>query len=186
MESTADLVRELNLAVANATAFYFRAHGAHWNIIGPGFAEYHDLFGEISDDVFGSIDPLAENLRKLGAVAPSTLSEIVATSTIAKGAPLRDARSLCADLVEKNRIVIDSLNDVFECASAINQQGIADYVAGRIDMHQKWQWQLTASMGEDVKEVAVDPVVNGVDVSERKRGHLPSTAKSAYLRAMGS
>lgn len=186
MESIADLKRELNMAVANATAFYFRAHAAHWNIIGPGFTEYHDLFGEISDDVFGSIDPLAENIRKLGGIAPSSLTEVASTSTISSGAALRDARSLCADLIEKNKIVIDTLNDVFECATAVNQQAIANFAAERLDMHQKWQWQLTASLGEDVKDAATDTVVNGVDVSERKRVAPMTGAKSAYLRTVGS
>lgn len=184
MESQADLVRELNSAVANATALYFRAHAAHWNVIGPGFAEYHELFEEIYEDVFGSIDTWAENLRKLGAVAPSSLSEIVSTSVIAGGAPLRDARSLCGDLIEKNKTVIDTLNDVFECSNAMNQQGIANFAAERIDMHQKWQWQLTASLGEDVKDAAADEIVGGVDVSEGRRRTLVTGVKSAYLQRM--
>jgi len=182
MESQADLIRELNSAVANATALYFRAHAAHWNIIGPGFSEYHELFGEIYEDVFGSIDTWAENLRKLGAVAPSSLSEIVSTSTIAGGAPLRDARSLCEDLIQKNASVIDTLNDVFECSTEMNQQGIANFAAERIDMHQKWQWQLTASLGEDVKDAATDQIIGGVDVSEARRRTPMTGVKGAYLQ----
>ena len=52
--------------LCNAIVFYFTAHRAHWNVTGPDFAEYHELFGDIYDDVYDAVDPLAENIRKLG------------------------------------------------------------------------------------------------------------------------
>jgi hypothetical protein len=34
----------------------------------------------------------------------------------------------------------------FDVANAANEQGIADFCASRIDMHQKWDWQLSSSV----------------------------------------
>jgi len=48
-------------------------------------------------------------------------------------------------LLTANESVIKTLNDVFKKATKADQQGIADFISGRIDMHQKWAWQLRAS-----------------------------------------
>lgn len=187
-DTTQNLVKDLNAALADVLAFYFRAHAAHWNVLGPNFNEYHDLFGSIASDVYGSVDDLAENIRKLGAVAPSSLNEIVAKTMISDGPVGRDPRALCNDLIENNKLVIDILVDVFECANALNQQGIANFVAGRIDMHQKWAWQLSSSIGIDIMDPSVDPLVNGVDPEDRKerspRGVAATGWKNTYAKTV--
>lgn len=189
MPTLPDLVDELTEAFADVFSFYLRAHGAHWNVVGPNFSEYHSLFGEIYDDVLGSVDPLAENLRKLGAPAPSTLPQIVELRELQDAAVGNQAPALAADLQQANVQVIDSLGDVFDCATALNQQGLANYIAERIDMHQKWAWQLSASLGTDVVDPTVDPMVAGVDpddaieeasVLEPMRG-----ARAGEVRAAG-
>jgi HK97 family phage prohead protease len=56
---------------------------------------------------------------------------------------------------------------VFDCASNYNQQGIANFIAGAIEGQQFYKWQLTASLGEEVTESAVDPVdVVGMDADD--------------------
>jgi len=187
-ENTQSLIKDLNGALADVVAFYFRAHAAHWNVLGPNFGEYHELFGEIYEDVFSSIDPIAENLRKLGAVAPSSIQEIAAKSMISDLPVGRDPRALCTDLIEGNKMVIDMFVDVFECANALNQQGIANFAAERIDMHQKWAWQLSASIGADIEDATVDPMINGVDPEDRKerttRGVAATGWKNAYAKTV--
>jgi len=49
---------------------------------------------------------------------------------------------MISNLVDANEKVIDSLNKLFEIATAQKEQGIADYVAGRIDIHKKHGWML--------------------------------------------
>ena len=50
---------------------YCRAQEAHWNVTGPDFAEYHGLFESIYADAYGAVDPIAENIRKIGSLTPS-------------------------------------------------------------------------------------------------------------------
>lgn len=149
-EGKPDLVEELTEALADVVSFYFRAHGAHWNVKGPDFSEYHALFAEIYEDVYGSIDPIAENLRKLGAPAPFQLAAFIALGELEDANVGSDARALAADLLSANEVVLNELNVVFTCATEMNQQGIANFIAERIDAHQKWKWQLSSSLGVDV------------------------------------
>ena len=65
-----ELVDSLKKLQANAFQMYAQAHGYHWNVEGMLFKELHAFFLEIYEDVFDSIDPIAENLRKLDSTAP--------------------------------------------------------------------------------------------------------------------
>jgi DNA-binding ferritin-like protein len=53
-----------------------------------------------------------------------------------------DASAMVRDLLVANTIMLASLNDCFQCATAANCQAIANFIAGRLDMHEKWDWQL--------------------------------------------
>jgi HK97 family phage prohead protease len=162
-----DLVEELNEAFADVFSFYLRAHGAHWNVVGPNFAEYHRLFEEIYSDVYESIDPLAESLRKLGVTAPFSLPQIIELRDLGDSNVGNQAPALAADLLAANDIVIDSLADVLESATAANQQGIINFIAERIDYHQKWKWQLSASLGVQVQDPSID-LGNPADLDDQE------------------
>jgi HK97 family phage prohead protease len=165
MNQVPDLNEELTELLADVVSFYFRAHGAHWNVKGSDFSEYHKLFNEIYEDVYGSIDPIAENLRKLGSLAPFTLPSFIALRSIDDApAMLQDPMSLASDLIAANDIIIDEISDAFDCATMYGQQGVANFLADRLDKHQFWKWQLTASIGQEVMQTSPDPVNDqGVD-----------------------
>ena len=165
MNQVPDLNEELTELLADVVSFYFRAHGAHWNVKGADFSEYHKLFMKIYEDVYESIDPIAENLRKLGSLAPFTLPSLLALRTIDDApAMLQDPIALANDLLGANDIILDELSDVFDCATAYGQQGVANFLAGRIDQHQFWKWQLTASLGQEVTQPSPDLLnAQGID-----------------------
>jgi HK97 family phage prohead protease len=155
---TPDLAEELNELLANVFAFYFKAHSAHWNVTGPDFSEYHALFAEIYDDVYDSIDPLAENVRKLGNFTFTSIAQLALASELPiVGIGTTDARELAKDLRDTNDLLLEEIAEAILCASMHNQQGILNFLADRQDSHQKWKWQLSASLGEEVTNP--DPIV---------------------------
>jgi starvation-inducible DNA-binding protein len=132
---------------ANATIMYHRVHGFHWNVVGEDFPQWHEKFLEIYEDVYSSLDPLAESIRKMGTVAPFCLWDLTEHATVNdEHVGDFDANILVHNLLMTNNGVLVSLNSAFRVASAANQQGIANFLAERIDMHQKWNWQLSASL----------------------------------------
>jgi DNA-binding ferritin-like protein len=48
-------------------------------------------------------------------------------------------------LLTINEGLIKSVNLAFKAANDANEQGIANFLAERDDMHKKWAWQLKAS-----------------------------------------
>jgi len=140
------LVDALSNLVGSLVSLKFKAHGYHWNVEGQDFAQYHGLFGDIYEDIDGSIDPMAENIRKLGAYAPYKLSRLQQLSTLPETEVGTDAKEMAADLLKSNEFIIKDLMDAFDVANNARQQGIANFLAERIDMHQKWSWQLRVSV----------------------------------------
>lgn len=159
METSYDLGECLESLLGDVFTMYVTAHGYHWNVIGRDFAQFHELFQEIYEDVYSSIDPIAENIRKLNEYAPFTLTDLIDIRTI-DDVTLQggDGVDLARSLAAVNDAVIGRLVYVFGEAVAANQQGIANFIAERIDMHQKWAWQLGAVIGitPDVESAEVD------------------------------
>lgn len=137
-----ELVQALAENLSNAVVLYFKAHGHHWNVMGPDFAEFHDFFEEIYADVLAQFDPIAENMRKLGALAPFRLTDFENMNQMQDMDVESDPMLMLRDLYEANNVMIESINVAFKIANELDEQGIADYLAGRDDMHKKWRWQL--------------------------------------------
>jgi starvation-inducible DNA-binding protein len=141
-----ELIASLRVALANTFVMYFKTHSFHWNIEGIEFSQYHEFFGDIYQDVYGAVDPLAENLRKLQAYAPISLMEMYSNKTIEEETTRVVLISDMLSALEKaNDEVIKSLNKVFDLATAQKEQGLANFVADRLDTHKKHGWMIRAS-----------------------------------------
>ena len=144
-----DLVAVLKTTLANAYVLYHTIHGFHWNLKGNDFWEYHKFFDEIVSDIYEHIDPIAENIVKLGGEAPFLMSELVNNANIKEiGLVSKDPIELARKFEEMNSQMIDELKNTFKVANSANEQGVANFIAERIDQHQKWDWFLKASLGE--------------------------------------
>ena len=144
-----DLMSALKKTLANAYVLYHTIHGFHWNLKGNDFYEYHKFFDEIVDDIYEHIDPIAENIVKLGGEAPFVMTELVANANIKEtGLISKDPIGLARKFQEMNSQMITELKNTFKIANDANEQGVANFIAERIDQHQKWDWFLKASLGE--------------------------------------
>jgi len=145
-EVAPQLVATLEQLLADVTAMSFIAQGYHWNVKGTDFREYHKFFGAIYEDVYGSVDGLAENILKLGYDAPFTLASLASMSPLGMHTvDVNSCNSMAYDLFSVNKYVLEQLKNAFAVADASNEQGIADFLAERIDGHMKWGWQLRSS-----------------------------------------
>lgn len=142
-----DLIDGLKKLQANVVSMYAQSHGYHWNVRGMLFKEIHAFFLEIYEDVFDSIDPISENIRKLGSMAPFGLAtwKDAATVVINESQDL-DVLEMLNELVRTNSAIIDQLKELFKVADAADEQGVANFIAERIDKHQFWNWQLKATL----------------------------------------
>lgn len=139
------LSNALKTVLSDAVTMYFAAHGFHWNVEGQDFSQYHALFSDIYEDVYSSIDPLAEDVRKLGEYAPFTLSKFISLRTIEPRDVKPEPKAMAKELLRLNDGILESIADAQEAAIKAKEQGIMNFLAERDDMHKKWRWQLSAS-----------------------------------------
>jgi len=145
-----DILNKLKQLQSNAFVFYTKAHGYHWNVEGILFKQLHAFFLEIYEDVFESIDTYAEWSRKLGTYAPFKIDEILQASNVKYDFTTTSPLEMLRNLLDSNNQIIKDLKDAFEMADAGNEQGLANFIAERIDQHQFWSWQLSASLKTSV------------------------------------
>jgi starvation-inducible DNA-binding protein len=76
------IVESINPIIADSYALYLKTKNYHWHLAGSHFRDYHLLFDEQADAIFGSIDPLAERMRRIGATTIRSISHISELQTI--------------------------------------------------------------------------------------------------------
>ena len=138
-----NIIAMLRQYLANSVVFSNVAHGFHWNVEGPLFTEYHELFGEIYEDVDGTIDTIAEWMRIFGAKAPYTLQQFIADQNFGEiftesNSPITMSRML----LDMNNKIIADVKIMFDDATAQKEQGLANFLADRQTAHEKWGWFL--------------------------------------------
>ena len=143
-----DIAQKLATLLSDVVTAKFVLQGYHWNILGPDFGEYHEFFSDLYVDVDSSIDPLAENVLKVGYPAPYLLSDYVEMSCIKE--ERQDGTSSQFMLQSALRVMEHLYKchlEAFHLADQHDLQGLMDFLATRIDMYAKWIWQIKAYLG---------------------------------------
>lgn len=137
------LADNLKTLLATEYAFVIKAQFFHWNVEGPDFAQLHEFFGEIYNEVYdNSIDKTAEYIRTLQDYAPGSFERFGELTRIVGQTKVPRARLMIEELLADNGQMIELLNETFAVAEQENQQGIANFIAERIDAHGKHGWML--------------------------------------------
>ena len=137
------LADNLKTLLATEYAFSIKAQLFHWNVEGPDFAQLHEFFGNLYQEVYdGSIDRTAEYIRAMQDYAPGSFERFAELSQIQGQTKIPRARLMIEELLQNNDQMLNLLNECFAAAEQENQQGIANFIAERIDAHQKHGWML--------------------------------------------
>jgi starvation-inducible DNA-binding protein len=137
------LADALKTLLATEYAFSIKAQLFHWNVEGPDFAQLHEFFGNLYEEVYnGSIDRTAEYIRALGDYSPGSFERFAELSEIKGQTKIPRARLMIEELLANNTQLLELLNKCFAIAESENQQGIANFIAERIDAQQKHGWML--------------------------------------------
>ena len=142
-----EITNPLKVAFADTYALYVKAQNYHWNVEGPMFPMYHDFFGNIYEEVGGTIDAFAEQIRAAGAYAPGAFSRFAELSNIQDEVLVSLVPAqMVSNLYMDNVKVIDSLNAVRDIAEKYSERGLVNFLEGRLDAHKKHAWMLKATM----------------------------------------
>jgi starvation-inducible DNA-binding protein len=144
------LATYLAQALGTAVDFRFLSHGYHWNVKGIEFQQLHEFFGDIYDNTNDSIDDYAESLRRLAINAPYFLDDFKELTVLPEQQRIDgDALQMLHSLYYCNMEFLALLRQTYDAANAADEQGIATFIADRIDIHSKWEWQIRSMLNLD-------------------------------------
>jgi starvation-inducible DNA-binding protein len=136
------LIDELKKVHADAFTFYLKAHYYHWNVEGPNFPQYHDFLQNLYQEVFASVDSIAELIRTLDSYAPGTLTRLKELTSIEETDDVPDGITMMSRLLQENNILRASLLTAYRTAESTGEVGISNFLQDRIQAHEKHAWML--------------------------------------------
>ena len=136
----------LKTTFASEYAFALKAQNFHWNTEGPLFYQHHLLFERIYDEVYGSIDKFAEELRALQIYAPASYSKFSMLSQIQDENSVPEFQDMLRELLADSDKMANMFKIVFAMAEDAGDHGLSNFFADRQDAHKKHSWMLRASL----------------------------------------
>ena len=137
------LADALKTLLATAYAFSIKAQNFHWNVEGKDFPQYHEFLGNLYEEVYGNtIDRTAELIRQLDSYTPGSITRYAQLSQIQDQLKIPRAELMMQELYEDNLKLLSLWKEAFHIAEEADEQGIANFVAERIDVHGKHSWML--------------------------------------------
>ena len=140
------LQKATKVGFASTFSFFLKAQNFHWNVTGPDFLEYHELFGNIYEEVYSSIDGFAERIRSLGTYVPASLSRFNMLSQIEDQNEILPKEQMVVQLLEDNEKLITILKLIYDVAEQNGEHGFSNFLAERMDAHRKHGWMLRSSI----------------------------------------
>jgi starvation-inducible DNA-binding protein len=134
------------IAFASTYSFALKAQNFHWNVEGRDFLEHHQLFEIIYNEVYGVVDDFAENIRKLETYTPASLTRFNMLSKIEDETQILLPQEMLQELLMDNEKMIIILKKTYDAAEMAGKHGFSNFLAERMDNHEKHGWFLRASL----------------------------------------
>lgn len=141
-----ELIKILTTVFADAFSLYLKAQNFHWNIENRDFPMYHTFFGDFYEEVYGSIDPVAELIRTLDEKVPQGFKGITSFTNISDDPGTTDAHQMIGVLYDDNQKILADLVSCYNLAERYSKFGISNFIQGRIEAHEKHAWMLRSMM----------------------------------------
>jgi starvation-inducible DNA-binding protein len=142
-----NVAKALEQALSDTYALYTKTHGYHWNVEGPRFSQLHLLFETQYNELWASLDLMAERIRALGHYAPSGES-IGGKSAIKADNGVPNDEQMIANLAAGNEAVVKSARAALTTAEEAGDQATADLMTQRVAAGEKAAWMLRAHLSK--------------------------------------
>ncbi len=137
------ITEALNPIIADFFALYVKTKNFHWHLAGSHFRDYHLLFDEHADQIFDSIDILAERVRRLGGTTIRSISHISELQTIEDdNNDFVPAGAMLKHLMEDNAHLARSQREAHEVCEKNRDVATASLIEIMIDEAERRKWFL--------------------------------------------
>lgn len=141
--NTQSVADGLNAVLSDLFSLYLKTKNFHWHMSGPHFRDYHLLFDEQAEQIFGITDAVAERVRKTGNTTLRSIGDIQRRTTI------RDddtdyvaAADMLKDLRDDNLTLVKRLREAREAAEESGDTATSSLADEWIDQAEERAWFL--------------------------------------------
>lgn len=137
-----EVVKSLQIQVANAFIIYLNYKHYHWQSFGPHFRDLHRLFDEFALEVYQTIDELAERVRMIGQNPVSHVEDFLKTATVKSAKKGNNMRGMIEEADANAVLVIREIREAIKKADKNDDPGTADILTKFVQIHEKHEWWL--------------------------------------------
>ena len=145
LESNAvnDISGALNVLLADMLALYLKTKNFHWHMSGPHFRDYHLLLDDQGDQIFATVDGIAERVRKIGGTTLRSVGHITRLQRILDNdtdfvTPL----DMLAELRDDNKQLTASMREIHGLCDEHADLATASLLENFIDEAERRTWFL--------------------------------------------
>ena len=143
------MITLLNQRVGLFVDLYIQIKLAHWNIRGPHFIAYHELFDSIAGHVLESQDTMAERATTLGGTAGHTVQEIAQTTKLSPWPiAIRQDSQVIAMVADRLGYAANLIRDDIDTAANLGDADTADLFTEVSRQLDKDLWFVEAHLPE--------------------------------------
>jgi starvation-inducible DNA-binding protein len=137
------IAEALNGLVADGFTLYVKTKNFHWHMSGPHFRDYHLMLDDQGEQIFASIDPLAERVRKLGQRTLTSIAAIARTAKLHDNDNAEvDPADMLIELMEDNKAMAHSMREAHKLCDEAEDSGTAGLLETFIDETERRTWFL--------------------------------------------
>jgi starvation-inducible DNA-binding protein len=141
-----DIGAALNLLLADVVALYFKTKSFHWHASGPHFRDYHLLFDEQAEQLWATTDPIAERVRKVGAVTLTSVGQVSRLQRVLDNdADFVTPSDMLAELRDDNRNLANAMREVHGVCEEHGDVATTSLLETWIDEAERRVWFLFES-----------------------------------------
>ncbi len=148
-----DVVKGLNLLLANLQVYYTNLRGFHWNIKGKGFFTLHAKFEELYNDTAEKIDEVAERLLQLNSVPENRFSRYLKAATIQETGNTPCGHEVLYQVMDMVKELIRNEREILRLASEAQDEVTVSLMADYLKEQEKLIWMLVAFNSQKPEEV---------------------------------
>jgi len=142
--ATKDVAAAMNAILADVFALYLKTKSFHWHMSSPHFRDYHLLLDEQGDQLFAMTDPIAERIRKIGALTIKSIGHIARLQRVLDNdADYVDPRDMIAELADDNKTLAARLRKAHNVCDEHRDVATASLIEVWIDETERRTWFLS-------------------------------------------
>lgn len=141
----------LNKLLANSSVLLVQTLNYHWNIVGPEFHDYHLLFDKQYNQLFESMDLLAERVRAVQGVALGSMSAMIKAATLKEDATgkVPTPKQMVTKLFEQYEYQVAEYRDAIKLLEKDTDDfGTVNMLEELLVKHEKAVWMLRSLLGK--------------------------------------